>query len=135
MKEDIKMITLQGKGKEFSEIAEEMEQIFQSWLHCSHMTEDEFLKRINQDNFEIQYNHDEEYFVWIDFQDSEKIGESIIKKINNLLEFEESLMDFILLLNLIKVKVQENKGNPRTIAKLYECSLRLNNRIDNMKGN
>ena len=129
------MITLQGKGKEFSEIAEEMEQIFQSWLQCSHMTEDEFLKRINQDNFEIQYNHDEEYFVWIDFQDSEKIGESIIKKINNLLEFEESLMDFILLLNLIKVKVQENKGNPRTIAKLYECSLRLNNRIDNMKGN
>lgn len=135
MKEDIKMITLQGKGKEFSEIAEEMEQIFQNWLHCSHMTEDEFLKRINQDNFEIQYNHDEEYFVWIDFQDSEKIGESIIKKINNLLEFEESLMDFILLLNLIQVKVQENKGNPRTIAKLYECSLKLNDKIDNMKGN
>ena len=87
------MITLQGKGKEFSEIAEEMEQIFQSWLHYSHMTEDEFLKRINQDNFEIQYNNDEEYFVWIDFLDSEKIGESIVKKFNNLLEFEESLMD------------------------------------------
>lgn len=132
------MISLQGlqeKGKEYSDIAEDMEQRFQYWLQFSCMTEDEFLKRINQDNFEIQYNHDEEYFVWIDFQDSEKIGESIIKKINNLLEFEESLMDFILLLNLIKVKVQENKGNPRTIAKLYECSLRLNNRIDNMKGN
>lgn len=125
------MIILQEKGKEFSQIAEEMEQIFQNWLHYSHMTEDEFLKRINQNNFEIQYNHDEEHFVWIDFCSSEKIGESIIKEFNNHLEFEESLMDFILLLNLIKIKVQEKKGNSRTIAKLYECSLKLNNMLGN----
>jgi len=96
------MISLQGlqeKGKEYSDIAEDMEQRFQYWLQFSCMTEDEFLKRINQNNFEI----------------------------------EESLMEFILLLNLIKVKVQENKGNPRTIAKLCECSLRLKDRIDNME--
>lgn len=128
------MITLQGKGKEFSEIAEEMEQKFQSWLQYSCMTENEFFKRINQNNFEIQYNQNGSS-AWIEFYDSVKIGESIIKEFNNHLEFEESLMDFILLLNLIKVKVQENKGNPRTIAKLYECSLRLNDKVNNMKGN
>lgn len=125
------MIILQEKGKEFSQIAEEMEQLFQSWLQYSCMTENEFLKRINQNNFEIQYNCDKEHFAWIDFCDSGKIGESIIKEFNNPLEFEESLMDFILLLNLIKVKVQEKKGNPRTIAKLYECSLKLNNMLGN----
>lgn len=99
------------------------------------MTEDEFLKRINQNNFEIQYNYCEEYFevVQINFWDSEKIGESIVEVIGSNLEIEESLMEFILLLNLIKVKVQENKGNPRTIAKLCECSLRLKDRIDNME--
>ena len=70
-----------GKGKEFSEIAEEMEQIFQSWLHYSHMTEDEFLKRINQDNFEIQYNNDEEYFVWIDFWILKKSEKVLLKNL------------------------------------------------------
>lgn len=132
------MISLQGlqeKGKEYSDIAEDMEQRFQYWLQFSCMTEDEFLKRINQNNFEIQYNYCEEYFevVQINFWDSEKIGESIVEVIGSNLEIEESLMEFILLLNLIKVKVQENKGNPRTIAKLCECSLRLKDRINNME--
>lgn len=128
------MITLQGKGKEFSEIAEEIEQKFQSWLQYSCMTEDKFFKRINQNNFEIQYNQNDSS-AWIEFYDSVKIGESIIGNYNNYFEFQSFIVDVVLLLNVIKVKVQESKGNSRTIAKLYECSLRLNDRINNMKGN
>lgn len=121
------MMILQGQGKVFSQIAEETEQTFYNWLQYSCITEDEFLRRINQDNFKIIYHEEGKNTVWIDFFEGiVKVGESIIVNFENSIEQQEGIMDIILLLQLIKVKVEERKGNPKTVEKLSECSLKLN---------
>lgn len=58
MNKSDKVMILHDKGKDWSEIGNTIIQTFLDWLEVSNMGEMEFVTRVNNDTFSIEYRHE-----------------------------------------------------------------------------
>lgn len=98
MKINQKMKIIQNTGKEWSDIANIVMQMFSEWLIVSDMQKDEFLERVNKDSFTIQYHREVENARITLIDRMGDIGCSFVWNMENGISYEDYMTDMGLLL-------------------------------------
>lgn len=117
-----KIIT--GKGSEYSKIAKEMDTYYKGWLCASGISEEDFLKLVNCEDFHLSFSADPDMVMIILCNSAGEIAAPLVWQKENGIDLASYKLDASLLLMLVSGKCS-NRGSQDKIKDFVKDTLRV----------